>query len=71
MSELMSGYFVNFAKTGDPNAAGLPKWPAFAEDDQQVMFLDAASSARPVPNMRELKVLDAYYAWRRQQAKAR
>ena len=39
------------------------------EQSQQVMFLDTASSARPVPNLRELEALDAYYAWRRQQAR--
>jgi hypothetical protein len=47
----------------------LPQWPAFKENDQQVMFLDAASSARPVPNVPQLQALDAYYAWRREHAK--
>ena len=28
VSELMQGYFANFVKRGDPNGAGLPKWPA-------------------------------------------
>ena len=69
MSELVSTYWVNFAKTGDPNGAGLPAWPKFTEQNQQVMFLDAASSARPVPNVPQLRALDAYYAWRREQAK--
>ncbi len=71
MSELVSTYFTNFAKSGDPNGAGLPQWPAFTEARQQVMFLDAKSSARPVPNVPQLKAHDAYYAWRREQAKAR
>jgi para-nitrobenzyl esterase len=71
MSDLVSAYWTNFAKTGDPNGAGLPRWPAFTEARQQVMFLDAASSARPVPNMEQLKAWDDYYAWRREQAKAR
>ena len=71
MSELMSSYFVNFARTGDPNGPGLPKWPAFTESSQTVMHFDAKSSARPLPNMAEIKAMDAYFAWRREGAKAR
>jgi hypothetical protein len=35
------------------------------------MHFDGKSSARPVPNMSQLKALDAYYAWRRDEAKAK
>ena len=65
MSDLMSGYFVNFAKTGDPNGPGLPPWPAFTEPSQAVMHFDAKSSARPAPNMTQIKAMDDYFAWRR------
>jgi para-nitrobenzyl esterase len=68
MSELMSSYFVNFAKTGDPNGPGLPAWPVFTESSQMVMHLDAKSNARPVPNMAQIKAMDAYFAWRREEA---
>jgi para-nitrobenzyl esterase len=69
LSDMMSSYWVNFAKTGDPNGPGLPAWPAFAETDQKVMVFDANSSARPVLNLDKLKALDAYLSWRREEAK--
>jgi para-nitrobenzyl esterase len=67
----MSSYWVNFAKNGDPNGPGLPAWPAFSTTAQTAMHFDGKSSARPVPNMSQLKALDAYYAWRRDEAKAK
>jgi para-nitrobenzyl esterase len=71
MSELMSSYWVNFAKSGDPNGAGLPAWPAFTPAAQNAMFFDAKPSARPVPNMKEIKAFDGYYRWRREEAKSK
>ena len=48
LSELMQKFWTNFAKTGNPNASGLPNWPAYnAADNWQVMHLDANSAASP------------------------
>ncbi len=47
VSELMGCYWTNFAKTGDPNGAGLPHWPAYAPTEYQVMHLNANSRAKP------------------------
>ncbi len=64
-SEMMSSYWTNFAKYGNPNGEGLPEWPAFTEEKQQSMVLTAAPHPEPVPSAEGLKVLDAYFAWRR------
>ena len=69
VSDLLSNYWVNFAKSGDPNGPALPAWPAFSESAQQVMFIDSKAEARPVPNIEQLKAFDSYFAWRREQAK--
>ncbi|HEX5421684.1 MAG TPA: carboxylesterase family protein [Gammaproteobacteria bacterium] len=69
VSDLMSRYWTNFAKTGDPNGPGLPKWPAFDEANQRAMVFDGNSgSAQPFPNLKMLKAMDAYFAWRRKSA---
>jgi para-nitrobenzyl esterase len=67
LSDMISSYWVNFAKSGDPNGPGLPKWPAFTENDQKAMVFDASPSARPMPNLNKLKAYDAYISWRREE----
>ncbi|WP_277979503.1 carboxylesterase/lipase family protein [Sphingomonas phyllosphaerae] len=41
-------YWANFVKTGDPNGAGLPSWPA-ADAAQTYLALDAAGARAAVP----------------------
>jgi para-nitrobenzyl esterase len=69
IADAVSSYIANFAKTGDPNGSGLPQWPAFSTTDQRVMYFDPNPSARPIPNIQQIKAFDAYYAWLREQAK--
>ncbi len=38
LSKTMTAYWVNFARTGNPNGPGLPHWPAY--DQQQEHYLD-------------------------------
>ncbi len=71
VSDEVSSYWVNFAKSGDPNGSGLPHWPNFTNSSAQVMNLDDPSKAVDVPNLQKLEVLDGYFAWRREAEKAR
>jgi para-nitrobenzyl esterase len=65
ISDAMATYWTNFAKYGDPNGKGEPKWPAFSDETPQVMHFEGTPHAGPVANEPGLKALDAYFAWRR------
>ncbi|HEY9154907.1 MAG TPA: carboxylesterase family protein [Opitutaceae bacterium] len=65
ISEAMADYWVNFARKADPNGDDLPKWPAFSERDPHVMYFSKTPHLGPVPSLKSLEVLDAYFAWRR------
>jgi para-nitrobenzyl esterase len=46
MSDEMMTYWTNFAKTGDPNGAGLPVWPKY-DADGSLIHLDATITSGP------------------------
>lgn len=47
VSDLMSTYWTNFAKTGDPNGEGLPHWPTYAPEKYEVMHINTDPHAAP------------------------
>lgn len=65
ISEAMGAYWTNFAKYGDPNGGGVPKWPTFSDTNPEVMYLGPTPHTGPVPSAEALKVLDEYFKWRR------
>jgi para-nitrobenzyl esterase len=59
LSERMVSYWTNFARTGDPNGPGLPRWPPYEEKSGgQVMHLGAEPRAAPDPHRARYEFLD-------------
>jgi para-nitrobenzyl esterase len=65
ISEAIGTYWTNFAKYEHPNGDGVPLWPVFSNENPQVMYLGPTPHTGLVPSEKSLKVLDAYFEWRR------
>ncbi|GAA4455903.1 hypothetical protein GCM10023189_24340 [Nibrella saemangeumensis] len=46
LADKMSLAWINFAKTGDPNHKGLPKWPQYNAGNGSAMIFDTASQVK-------------------------
>lgn len=62
LSETMSQYWVNFAKSGDPNGPGLPKWPAYKKDEDTWLELGTPIRPRPALHKEKLDFFDRFNA---------
>jgi para-nitrobenzyl esterase len=60
LSDLMSTYWTNFAKTGDPNGPGLPHWPAYnGPQKYEVMHLGPTPHSAPEEHRSRYEFLDS------------
>jgi para-nitrobenzyl esterase len=59
VSELMSSYWTNFAKTGNPNGPGLAQWPVYDAKSRQILRLDANPEAEAETNRARYELQDA------------
>jgi para-nitrobenzyl esterase len=48
--DIMTGYWTQFAKTGDPNAPGLPQWPAYNPETDLALEIGHRIKLRPTPH---------------------
>ena len=67
VSDLMQQYWVNFAKTMNPNGEGLPSWPVFEEDKATVMQFKDGGSLVTLPNKEKMVLIDHFMQFMRQQ----
>ncbi|MGB3144461.1 MAG: carboxylesterase family protein [Maribacter sp.] len=47
LAEKMSGAWINFAKTGNPNYKNLPEWPAYNQQNTATMHFDLECKVNP------------------------
>ena len=65
LSDILASYWVNMAATGNPNAEGLPEWPAYDSGADAALHIgDTIAVERGIRKDR-LDFFDRYYAARR------
>ena len=60
LSDAMMTYWANFARAGDPNGSGLPKWPRYDAGGGRVLHLDATIRDAADARRTRYEALDAY-----------
>jgi para-nitrobenzyl esterase len=57
LAEKVSTAWTNFARTGDPNHSGIPKWPVFTAQNGETMIFDKKCEVKNDPDREERRVL--------------
>jgi para-nitrobenzyl esterase len=65
LGDTISSMWVNFARTGSPNGAGLPEWPAYDPNSDILMNFSDSPKAQPTPFREALDFIAEWTAARR------
>jgi para-nitrobenzyl esterase len=66
IATLLQSYWTNYAKTGDPNGPGLPKWPLYRAPDPDTLVISDETTA--VKDFRKERLKLWYDKWSRTSA---
>jgi para-nitrobenzyl esterase len=56
VADMVASYWVNFARSGNPNGEGLPEWPAHTGlDSVEAMILDANPASESLPTIEQMQ----------------
>lgn len=59
-ARLVSSYWTQFARTGNPNRCRLPRWPVFDPSGEQAMLLHASPAPGEMPDLQAHRLMDGY-----------
>jgi para-nitrobenzyl esterase len=68
LAQIMNTYWANFAKTGNPNGEGLPIWPFYTTQKEEILDIesDGKPVGRPDPRKARLDVIEKAFKFRDQ-----
>jgi len=73
LARVMNTYWTNFAKTGNPNGAGLPVWPLYDTQKEEILDIDLDGKVlgKPDPRKARLNVIEKAFKKKREAIQSR
>ena len=65
MQQIMSRYWINFTKTGNPNGDTLPYWTTYEQGKPTVMVMREGFHLDRVPNQQQMDFFEAFFKSKR------
>lgn len=55
LARIMNTYWTNFAKTGNPNGKGVPNWPVYDSEKEDILNVDLDGKVTAIPDPRKTR----------------